>query len=505
MADVPESPLPPATEERLDTGGGVPMYVAALRAASSAVLLKQPGDIVYREGVDADSLYIILSGVAVAHVAGELLAQWCFPLAPATFPPAPSDAPHVLGPVVYAHDAAAASASAAADAASAAASDACDELPPDLGHVVRYVRAGCISGGHACFVGLPHRETLTAVTQVEVAVVTRRMFSLLAEADPSALHVGRSPTLLQIALAVGRSLVPLLRMFLSLGLQRLWLRSGQTLFSAGDPQDGLYVCISGRLRTQTSVRRRTRVLDTRPTVETPVGTRSSPGGATSLDFDDSDDDSNSTDDFDDSGHVGARYSRQQPYNEAAAAPKPSFSVSGASPLASQTRQKHLRFADDVELRSEEKKSSRQTAVPAVSPLAQLPQRPASAARSEQGGSIRVDVGRGETVGELAVLVRARVRTSTAVCVRDCELVRISQAGFALIAERYPSVTMNFAHVLARRYDALLRSLAGGGPRPRQRGMATAGGFLGVRNTVQMPRAPTSAALDSQQKVKCRDG
>ncbi len=48
----------------------VPITLAALRSSSSAVLLKQPGDIVFREGADADFLYVILSGHAACHVAG---------------------------------------------------------------------------------------------------------------------------------------------------------------------------------------------------------------------------------------------------------------------------------------------------------------------------------------------------------------------------------------------------------------------------------------------------
>ena len=124
-------------------------------------------------------------------------------------------------------------------------------------------------------------------------------------------------------------------------------------------------------------------------------------------------------------------------------------------------------------------------------------------RSQQGG-VRVDIGRGETVGELAVLVRARTRTSTAVCVRDCELVRISQEGFLLISSKYPTVTMHFTRVLARRYDGLLRRIAGGGSSSRDRSAAAVGGFLSSRNAVHMPRAP-SAVLSNfkQQQRVCR--
>lgn len=424
------------------TDCGVPMYVSALRAASSAVLLKQPGDVVYREGADADALYIVLSGHAACHVAGES-GLTDFLQSSVAHHATLAEAPHVHGPVLYSEAAAAASASAAVDAA-AACEAAGEAMPPGLGHIVRFVRAGCIAGGHACFVGLPHRETLTAVTQLEVAVITRRMFALLAEADPSALHVGRSSTLLQVALAVGRSLVPLLRMFLSLGLQRLWLRSGQTLFAAGDRQDGLYVVISGRLRTQTMVRRRTRVLDTRPTVYSAAG-GSAPSGAGPEDAgiagEEESDDTDALDDDDagdgtpglDEGGGGASSVPPQWRSSLA---RPTGGLGGA-PAAAPTRTKQLRFADAAG-----SGGGQSSAEPSpASPLARTPSKRVLPPH-EQGGSVRVDVGRGETVGELAVLVRARARTSTAVCVRDCELVRISQGGFALISGKYPTVMLH---------------------------------------------------------------
>jgi CRP-like cAMP-binding protein len=69
------SPLPPdcaASDARASSRSNpVPVALAALRSSSTAVLLKQPGEAVYREGTEADALYVVLSGHAVCHVAGK--------------------------------------------------------------------------------------------------------------------------------------------------------------------------------------------------------------------------------------------------------------------------------------------------------------------------------------------------------------------------------------------------------------------------------------------------
>ncbi len=47
----------------------------------------------------------------------------------------------------------------------------------------------------------------------------------------------------------GRQLTPLLSLFLHLGLKRVWYQSGDFVFQQGDQCRGLYVAISGRIRT----------------------------------------------------------------------------------------------------------------------------------------------------------------------------------------------------------------------------------------------------------------
>ena len=223
---VGSSSAPPPPPRRFPAA--IPIPLSDLRGACAAVILKQAGETVFEEDDEADAVCVILSGRAVCHV---------------------STLPAVSGPLLYSeHDF-------TGDEASAAlrAMGGNGPLPrgidPDL--VIRCIGPGCIAGGQACLVGTPQSYTCTALEPLEVAVFPRRMFTSMAEDGPeggetpstaaSRVHAVRRATLLEVTLAIARSLVPLLRLFMSLGLQRLWLKSGEVLFSAGQPQDGLYV------------------------------------------------------------------------------------------------------------------------------------------------------------------------------------------------------------------------------------------------------------------------
>lgn len=251
---------------------------SAMRAAAASVLLKQPGELVYREGEEADSLFVILSGTAQTMMSR------------ASRPPLDKEVSRcgTCGVV--------AGSGAPTDSGLTCSSGACSTSPPknpgaaapasnNQMLTTRIIGPGCVAGGHACFVGLAHLDSLVTLTQLQVAVFPRSAFTAMADQEvvlphqqqqqqgggvgvpagartphlsvPSYIPFATSPfneqdratTLMEISLAVGRSLVPLLRMFLAHGLQRLWLRSGEVLFRSGDHQDGLYVIISGRLRT----------------------------------------------------------------------------------------------------------------------------------------------------------------------------------------------------------------------------------------------------------------
>jgi predicted acylesterase/phospholipase RssA/CRP-like cAMP-binding protein len=605
-----------AADEPVRFAAPVPVSLAALRSAGSAVLLKQPGEVVYEEGVDADSVYVILAGYAMCHVTGL---------------------PNVTGPLIY-------SRAGAVDEAHKAACEArfaelgADSIPlPEGAFVTRRLGPGCVAGGQACFVGLPHRDTLVAVTNLEVAVFPRKLFSLLAERNPTACdHRVRCAALTDIALAVGRSFVPLLRMFLSLGLQRLWLKSGELLFKAGDStRDGLYVVISGRLRTYVSEKPKGRTIAEMAGVtatgqlasellsEAPVAAAVRSGGAETddsdmrdvrspylasirspqrtnksssrsrsvdtsgpdsdtdfsmggasasdtspsprprgakaraakrarlgMDFpleeedgdDDEDDEDEEDEEDDDEYGLGNLASDVGDENEESGTSD--FAASSSSPTAVANRPRRARAprasatepasgssedtsfvpgrngtpktaatrrgqgpmaarnaamrgslldvagreADDTVVASSS--PDRLMSTTSVSNALGLKAAIPVAARGRTGGAagaeeaanggaaqatennrerihayaqthgLRVDVGRGETVGELSVLVREKRRAISAVCIRDCELVRITQASFELVARKYPAVMHQFTQVLARRYRELTAKIAG---------------------------------------------
>jgi CRP-like cAMP-binding protein len=223
-------------------------------------------------------------------------------------------------------------------------------------------------------------------------------------------------------------------------------------------QDGLYVVISGRLRTYTGDQRRLRTLDTRPA----TATDGSDGGSSSSD-DTTDDDSGASTmrnspGFDSGPVCGLPTSKlalPSSVRTLRSCSAPSSSALGTD--AATPRTKRLRFADDarngVDIAGGGGSPAHEAETAAVTSQRTdvgTPPHRSGARDTKSRGIIRVDVGRGETVGELAVLVRRRRRTTTAICVRDCELVRISQPAFALISSKYPTVVLHFTKVRTAR-------------------------------------------------------
>ncbi len=51
-----------------------------------------------------------------------------------------------------------------------------------------------------------------------------------------------------LLLLAGRALGPIIRRFISLGLNRVWTKAGDTVYRQGEPAESLYILISGRLR-----------------------------------------------------------------------------------------------------------------------------------------------------------------------------------------------------------------------------------------------------------------
>jgi predicted acylesterase/phospholipase RssA/CRP-like cAMP-binding protein len=408
------------------------LSASLVRSSCSAVLLKEPGDIVFSEGMEADSLFIVLSGHGVCYL---------------------SEVPSLSGALYHSIE------------GEDVVYVAYDQIPLDpavygAGFVPggcvasRRLSPGCIGGGTACLVGIPHRETLVAVTPMEIAVFPRRLFTMFADSGPSAGATHRAVILREISLAVGRSMVPLLRMLLALGVQRTWLTSGQTLFHQGqNAEDGMYVVISGRLRTyvpdqpasarQTIAERAGVLADGRlPSEIQPLlegdqtAVPSVAEGANELDSSDTDSSGG------DIPSVRSPLASLSPPHSPLLAPRPS----NRSDMSASSRGQS-KYREAAAKRRAVRTSERSF--------------PTGSHFTSGSPAYKVDIGRGETVGELSVLIRERKRTISAVCIRDCELVRISQRSFELISQRYPAVMTHFTRVLANRYSELTHKVSGG--------------------------------------------
>lgn len=259
---------------------------------------------------------------------------------------------------------------------------------PESGEGVAHCCTGCVVGGIAAVTGTQHRESAVCLhPDTKVAVLPIALLHELAEREAQQhLSEGGATSVLSLVQGVVRHMCPLLDAFLGAGLQRVWRKAGQILYAQDDAANSLYVVISGRVR---AIMQRA----------TPLG--AFPRRARQ--------------------HLRHTSSREQPSTAAAAA---------------------AHYADDVIL---------------------------------SGG---VDVGRGESIGELSLLSSSRKRCVpdsaassapvsrrsrvlrpsfpglcsffTAVCVRDCELVRISRPAWETIVRRHPSVLERFVQVMANR-------------------------------------------------------
>lgn len=63
-----------------------------------------------------------------------------------------------------------------------------------------------------------------------------------------ALHATDTAAFVQLLLAAAGALAPVIRRFIGLGLNRVWLSAGEAAFSKGDQASCLFVLISGRIR-----------------------------------------------------------------------------------------------------------------------------------------------------------------------------------------------------------------------------------------------------------------
>eukprot|EP01138_Halocafeteria_seosinensis_P004234 gb/GECG01004330.1/.p1 GENE.gb/GECG01004330.1/~~gb/GECG01004330.1/.p1 ORF type:complete len:1590 (+),score=184.72 gb/GECG01004330.1/:1-4770(+) len=260
---------------------------------------------------------------------------------------------------------------------------------------------GSIAGGISCFVDIPQRETMRASSKCRWAVFSRRKFSDLGVEDLPVADSSRIKVLLDIALIIGRALTPLLRLHLGLGLQRVWLRSGDVLYRKDEPSDGMYLVIHGRLRAYTNLEGSNVKKDSRrPHFHMQRG-KFLRHGTAQFDFPPGYDTSNTK------------------------APRPSEKHRGAHGNRSKAEQGNYSHGD--------------------------------------GSGFRVEVARGESIGELSVLLEREEREHTAICVRDCELVRITPEAFDRLSTLFPVVMKQFTAILAQRYLSLVNHLSNGSP------------------------------------------
>lgn len=302
----------PAGSQAEQGQGALPAGVEEqLRATAVSVLQCAAGETLFQEGTPADCTYVLLRGEAEAWRGVAVTESGSLsPEVPAT------------------------------RARSSSAEPVTEQV------LLGALQPGAVAGGVALLTDVAHQESIVCKTSCMWASYPRRLFSGAAAAGawsasgtelvtPSSERVDM---LLRIGLTVAGSLVPMMRQFLGLGLQRVWLRAGDVLYQREDPADDMYLIISGRVRL--------------------------------------------------------------------------FSDTAA-------REKHQVH----------------------------------------------DVVRGGSLGETSVLrwrpgiATPPRREYTAVCVRDCELVRVTAPAFAYIAAAYPEIVRQFAAVIAERYDTAARAVA----------------------------------------------
>jgi len=191
----------------------------------------------------------------------------------------------------------------------------------------------------------------------------------------AALRLRAPEAYVAVLLASTCSLSRLLRQFISLGLNRVWLRAGESAYVAGEQATSMFVLISGRVRLLRDAR-----------------------------------------------------------------------ISRISRISRPRRRE-----------TTERRSRRETQSARTVP------RPPSAPRARaRGGS--EERGRGETIGEAPLLANGRY-PSTATCLRDSELVRMSRGALTLVCARHPNAASRLLEAMARKLHATLGPAGSSSKRP----------------------------------------
>eukprot|EP00743_Colponemidia_sp_Colp-15_P011302 GILK01012586.1.p1 GENE.GILK01012586.1~~GILK01012586.1.p1 ORF type:complete len:1074 (-),score=197.31 GILK01012586.1:49-2829(-) len=106
--------------------------------------------------------------------------------------------------------------------------------------VTREIYPGFIVGGSSFFTGTERVESVKAMDDCLLVEFVREDFAVLVEQAPQFVR--------DLTSSMATVLSTTLHDFLSLGIQRMWCRAGQTVFLEGTDSDSYYIVISGRVR-----------------------------------------------------------------------------------------------------------------------------------------------------------------------------------------------------------------------------------------------------------------
>jgi CRP-like cAMP-binding protein len=118
----------------------------------------------------------------------------------------------------------------------------CERLSrgPGSSKQVAIAHAGSIIGAATLLCSTGSRELYTAATTCHVLAICMHELQNILKRSQSAY--------LDILFAGSKALAYYIRRFVSLGLNRVWLRAGDVAYKQGEKAESMYVVISGRLR-----------------------------------------------------------------------------------------------------------------------------------------------------------------------------------------------------------------------------------------------------------------
>jgi CRP-like cAMP-binding protein len=108
---------------------------------------------------------------------------------------------------------------------------------------IAVARPGSLLGATSFLCSSPTAESFTAATTCTVLAVSNEELKNILEASPAAY--------LDLLFAASKALGYYIRRFVSLGLNRVWTRSGDIVYQQGVAADCMFVVISGRVRLVT--------------------------------------------------------------------------------------------------------------------------------------------------------------------------------------------------------------------------------------------------------------